>query len=84
MSEYDKQNVDVWLDELPEEPTALNIIALAVTTPEVEETLEAFFSLSTWERANCLYGLARKTEGHVRFCAQTAALTARAEDRQRE
>lgn len=84
MSEYSKGNVDAWLDELPDEPVQLNIIALAVTTPEVEEALEAFFQLSTWERANALYGLARRTAGHVRFCAQTAALSARAEDRANE
>jgi hypothetical protein len=84
MSEYDRSKVDAWLASLPDDPAQLNIVALAVTSPEVSDQLLTYFHMSTWERANALYGLARRTEGHVRACAQTMALAARDEDREAE
>lgn len=81
---YDRAHVSTWLAALPVDPVELNIITLAVTTPEVEKALEAFFAMSTWERCNALYGLAQRTEKHVRLCAKTAALSARAEDSKNE
>ena len=77
---YNPQVVEDWLATLPTDPVSVNVLQLAMTTSgQVAKALQAYFKMTTWQRANALYGLAKYTEGYIPRCARAVAVCARSE-----